>query len=297
MPQFSVVIPLYNKANFIGATLESVLQQTFTDFEIIVIDDGATDNSSAVVQTISDPRLQYIRTENKGVSAARNHGVSIAKANWVTFLDADDLWKPDFLRVMHNTIEKFPDYHVFSAAIEKKHANKIVKAAYSTSKNKNHQIVNYFDASMKETIICTSSAVFSKAVFDKVGLFDLHLPSGQDTDLWIRIGLEFPVVFTNKILATYVKTPNSLSVNQKYLEKKADFSRFNNQAATNLPLRKFIDYNRFSIAMQAKIQHQDDLFKMLKIQLRGSTLPSWKKLLLKLPAGIIKLLRDLKNFS
>jgi glycosyltransferase involved in cell wall biosynthesis len=296
MPHFSVVIPLYNKAAFIKYTLQSVLQQTYTDFELIVVDDGSTDNSGAAVQTISDARLQYIKTDNNGVSAARNIGISLAKSKWITFLDADDLWKPDFLAAMHNAIHKFPEYRVFSGAIEKQYPHKTLKAAYSVSGKTLHKIVNYFEASMKETIICTSCAVFSKEVFQKVGNFDQTLPSGQDTDLWIRIGLSYPVVFVNSILATYVKTPQSLSSRQEHLSKKADFSRFNEQAAKYPSLKKFIDYNLFSLALQAKVSLQDDLYSTLKSQLNGSAIPLWKKVILRLPTSMLILLRRLKLF-
>src|SRR5690606_8126065 len=98
MPRFSVIIPLYNKENFVAATIDSVLAQSFSDFELIVVDDGSSDNSGQIVQSYTDKRITYIRTENRGVSSARNLGIEKASADYITFLDADDLWKPDFLQ-------------------------------------------------------------------------------------------------------------------------------------------------------------------------------------------------------
>lgn len=295
MPQFSVIIPLYNKAPFIRQTLQSVLDQTFSDFEVIVINDGSTDHGEAIVRSISDPRITCIATANEGVSNARNRGITMAHAPYITFLDADDLWKPDFLAEMRDTINAFPEESVFAAAIEKSDGKSVVPARYSIDLTKPRQMVDYFEGSMRETAICTSCAVFARKVFDVVGGFDPRLPSGQDTDMWIRIGLKFPVVFVSKILATYVFDPESLSKNSAHLSKKADFSRFDAEAVQHLPLRKFLDYNHFSLALRAKLAGDKITFKTLVRKLRGSTLPLWKTALLHLPVPAIRTLQKLRR--
>src|SRR5690606_29446795 len=105
---FSVVIPLYNKERSIKQTVQSVLDQTFTDFEIVIVNDGSTDNSLQVVENIDDQRIRIINKPNGGVSSARNKGINEANFNWIAFLDGDDLWKPNHLEIIRGLIDKFP---------------------------------------------------------------------------------------------------------------------------------------------------------------------------------------------
>ena len=106
---FSVVIPLYNKEHYIVKAVNSVLEQSFRQFELIVINDGSTDNSQHCLESISDPRLRVINQINTGVSAARNRGVELANYSWVAFLDADDWWHPDFLNELSALTTNYPD--------------------------------------------------------------------------------------------------------------------------------------------------------------------------------------------
>src|SRR5690606_14567448 len=114
-------------------------------------------------------------------------------------------------------------------------------AHYSIKKTDDYEIVNYFSASTKETVICTSCAVFNNLVFEDVGNFDTQIKSGQDTDMWIRIGLKYPVLFVWKILARYVYDENSLSKNKSFLYTKVDFSKFTQDENTNPELKNFLD--------------------------------------------------------
>lgn len=295
MPRFSVIIPLYNKENFVAATIDSVLAQSFSDFELIVVDDGSSDNSGQIVQSYTDKRITYIRTENRGVSSARNLGIEKASADYITFLDADDLWKPDFLQEMHDAINQFPDHQVFAAAIEKSNGRRTFPARYSINYTGKYQSVEYFSASMKETAICTSCAVFHKSVFEKIGNFEVSLPSGQDTDLWIRIGLVYPVLFVDKILATYVFDAVSLSKNKNHLLRKSDFSHFSEQEKLHPGLKKFLDYNRYSLAIRSKAAGLTENSRKLAEEINPSNLTSKQRFLLKLPSFLLRILFRLKN--
>ena len=226
MPFFSVIVPLYNKANFVENTLKSVLNQNFTDFEVIIVNDGSIDKSEEKVKGFNDDRIKYFYQENQGASSARNFGIEKANSNYITFIDADDYWFPNFLQEMFNNINEFSEQKVFAAAIEIETSKNIIPALYSIENRKNIQIVNYFDASYKTTAICTSCAVFHKSVFEKIGNFDTEIKSNQDTDLWIRIGLVYPVVFLNKILARYVFDDKSLSKKKIDWSQKLNFYKF-----------------------------------------------------------------------
>ena len=116
--KISVVIPLYNKEKQIAHTLQSVLNQTFQDFEIVIVDDGSTDGSVAEVEKFSDSRIRLIHQKNAGVSAARNRGIEAAKGDLIAFLDADDVWMPEYLATQYHLSQKYPDCNVFACNYE-----------------------------------------------------------------------------------------------------------------------------------------------------------------------------------
>ena len=115
-PFFSVVIPLFNKEKYIKATLDSVLKQTYANFEVIIINDGSSDNSIEVINEFDDERIKISSQENQGLSASRNKGIKIAIAEYIAFLDADDLWKEDYLEVMHQLIINNTKHNIFACS-------------------------------------------------------------------------------------------------------------------------------------------------------------------------------------
>jgi hypothetical protein len=143
---------------------------------------------------------------------------------------------------------------------------------------------------MKTTIICTSCAVFEKSVFEKVGHFDTEIKSGQDTDMWIRMGLEFPIVFSWKILARYVYDPNSLSRKKEYSDKNFNFDKFNALEQTHPNLKRFIDFNNFSLAIRSKLINDKKYFRLYYNKIDLNNLPMRKRILLELPAIVLRTL-------
>ncbi|MBB4803018.1 glycosyltransferase involved in cell wall biosynthesis [Flavobacterium nitrogenifigens] len=297
MAFFSIIIPLFNKENFIQNTIQSILDQTFQDYEIIIVNDGSTDKSEEKILQFKDSRIFYFSKQNEGASTARNYGIEKANSDFITFLDADDYWYPTFLETMFENISKVPNQKVFSAAIEFDTSKKTIPVQYSISKtNEEFEIVNYFKASLKETVLCTSCAAFHKSVFTEVGNFDTKIKSGQDTDLWIRIGLIYPVVFSWKILARYVYDSKSLSKNAKFIKEKMDFSKFEEAEKTNPDLKKFLDLNRFSLAIKSKLAGEKVLFKKYYNPIDLKKLGFKKRFLLTLPSSLLRFLISLKTF-
>jgi hypothetical protein len=195
---------------------------------------------------------------------------------------------------MFKNIQSYPEQKVFSGAIEIDTSKKVIPASYSILKTNDCELVNYFTASYRETAICTSCAVFHKSIFSEVGTFDLEIRSGQDTDMWTRIGLNYPVVFSWKILARYIYDENSLSRNKNYLDQKINFSKFEEQEKTNLSLKKFLDLNRFSLAIKSKVIADDDNFNSYYKAIDLKTLSLKKRILLIMPAFILKPLINFK---
>lgn len=290
MPFFSIIVPLFNKENFIENTLRSIFSQSFIDFELLIINDGSTDKSEEKVKQFSDDRIRYFYKENEGVATTRNFGIAQAKSQYISFIDADDYWYPTFLQEMYQNIHQFPGQKIFSCAIEIETQKNRIPAQYSILKKSDCQIVNYFESSMKTTVICTSAAVFNKSVFEKAGNFEEQLQSGEDTDLWIRIGLLYSVVFSWKILARYVYDKNSLSKNRNAFAPQLDFNKFQD-AEKNIPeLKKFLDYNRFSFAIKSKLNADDINFNHFYKAIDLKSLSRKRKILLQLPGSTLKIL-------
>ncbi|NNT72786.1 glycosyltransferase [Flavobacterium sp. IMCC34852] len=296
MPYFSIVIPVFNKEEFVGNTLKSVLSQTFFDYEIIIVNDGSTDNSEAIINSFSDERIQYFFKKNEGVAAARNFGIDKAKGAFICFLDADDFWHPDFLKTTHSYIQKFPEQKVFACAIEIETQNKTFPANYSIAKKGDFEIVDFFDASQKECVLWTSSVVIHKSVFETVGNFDTKIKKGEDTELWIRIGLQYPIVFIWRILARYVYDQSSVSRNLNYYFEPYTFEKYASEEKQNPKLKQYLDLNRFSAVIKCKLSGDIKTAKAIYKQIDLDTI-GWKKvILLQLPSIVVKFLVVFKNF-
>jgi glycosyltransferase involved in cell wall biosynthesis len=195
---FSVVIPLYNKELSIENTLQSVLHQTYQQFEIVVINDGSTDASVAKVEAFNDPRIRLIHKQNDGVSSARNRGICEAKYAWIAFLDADDLWMVNHLETIYQAIQKHPSESVFS--------NSYIRSDETFPENKDETISvihDYFTETLKKPFFWTSIACIHQKVFKEVGLFNEELTSGEDLNLWTRIARKYNFVKSHKITAIY----------------------------------------------------------------------------------------------
>jgi len=297
MPFFSIVIPLYNKERFIGSTLESIIKQGFTDFEAIVVNDGSTDNSEKIVQNFNDSRIRYFLQDNAGVSSARNFGIEKASSNYVCFLDADDIWHSDFLEVMYQYILKFPRQKVFASAFEIETSKAIFNPKYSVKKTADFEIVNYFEASTGESVIWTSAVVIEKSVFESTGMFDPKVRISEDTDLWIRIGLQFPVLFIWKVLARYVYDEKSVSRDSGYLFQSESFEKYFEEEKQHPALKKFMDLNRFSAAIKSRLIGDKLTYEKYYSEINRKNLKLKKRILLELPVLMLRILIRFKTFK
>ncbi len=212
---FSIIIPLYNKEKYIAKAIESVLNQTYQEFELIVIDDGSTDNSYKIAEELLDslqardalriPHSTLITQSNAGVSIARNRGVEMAKYDYIAFLDADDWWAPSYLEEMKAFIEEFPDTALYASSYfsvkygENRHAKIGVSAGFERG------CFDYFEAYAKSPWmpIWTGSAILKKSVYNEMSGFKAHLKLGEDFDLWARVALKYKTALLNKPLAYY----------------------------------------------------------------------------------------------
>ena len=207
--KFSVIIPLYNKAPYIRKALESVLAQTYADYELIIVDDGSTDGSAEIAEAIlQDPasRLiassphRLIRQANSGVSAARNNGVAQAMGDYIAFLDADDWWEPTFLEKMLQLIDDYPEAGLYACNYVYYKPGKTHVALDIPTGYINYPKAYYEGGAMP---VWTGAAIMPRAVFDEMGGFPVGIKLGEDFLLWAKTALHYPVAFLNEPLAYY----------------------------------------------------------------------------------------------
>lgn len=199
-PFFSVLIPLYNKADTIKRALDSVRNQVFDNFEVIIVDDGSTDDGAKIVEQYNWDKVTLYGQQNRGVSAARNRAAGYARSNYLTFLDADDEWLPDFLEEMHDLIQNFPDAALYGADVE------TVLVDGSSRSGRDRSIQRYCDI-FKEAVLRfpfhTDGQAICKDKFFEVGGFTEGEKYFEDAALIFRLALKFKVAITEKVLTRY----------------------------------------------------------------------------------------------
>lgn len=207
----SVVIPLYNAEGFISRSIESVLSQSFTNIELIVINDGSIDNSLAEVKKFHDSRIRLISQENLGVSAARNRGISEAKFEFVAFLDADDEWLPDFLKNIVSLIRDFPDCGLFATNYWIKQLDSCEQAKVLYVDGWKGIMPDYFRDLYSGYPISSSSVAIRKNLLEQISGFPINIQFGEDQNTWMRLALLTNFAYLNKPLSIYHREYPSLA--------------------------------------------------------------------------------------
>lgn len=227
----SVVIPLYNKQNSIAATLQSVLAQTYTNYEIIVVDDGSTDDSAnvaeATLREFSGRLLGYglqfrvIKKENGGVCSSRNRGIQEAKYDYIALLDGDDQWDEHYLEEQVKLIQDFPKAKMWGINFaEMSNGELIRKLPTGLPEGYRGYVENYFQMPSRiSDLYCSSSVVISKEVFERVGYFDERIKYSEDIDMWYRIIANYSVVFYDRYMAWYLYDAENRTMNRTRLLK------------------------------------------------------------------------------
>ena len=187
MPTVSVIIPTYNRAWAIREALDSILAQDYRDFEIVVVDDGSTDNTQQILE--SYPQVCVVRQDHLGVSAARNAGIARAAGPLIAFLDSDDWWLPGKLSVQVGFFHTNPDALICQTE------EIWIKNGVRINPKKRHKKYSgmIFERCLELCIVSPSAVMMKRCLFDKIGRFDETLPVGEDYDLWLRVSCRFPV--------------------------------------------------------------------------------------------------------
>ncbi|MGR3310382.1 MAG: glycosyltransferase [Candidatus Brocadiales bacterium] len=214
MPRVSVIIPTYNSATFLPEAIESVFAQTYKDYEIIVIDDGSTDNTKEVLNPYFD-KIKYIYQQNHGAGSARNTGIKHSQGEYIAFLDADDIWLPEKLHIQANYLDNNPEIAmVYSQCLQVSTDGRLTK---KRSRDRNLPSGEVFNILFLHNFVFTSTVVVRNRVLSAIGLFDESFTISQDRDLWLRVAGEFKVSGIHKPLCKYRNAGGSLSKNREIL--------------------------------------------------------------------------------
>jgi glycosyltransferase involved in cell wall biosynthesis len=236
-PKFSIIIPTYNRVDFIEKTIKSVLTQTFTDFEIIVVDDGSTDNTEEVVLSITDERVKYYKKDNEERAVARNFGAKKAIGEYITFLDSDDLFYENHLAEANKFIQK-GDINVLFQAYEIVSGNTLKKMTFP-NQNINKLLIT-------EGNIISCHGIFLKRDIALQNLFneDINLTASEDYELWLRIASKYKIVH-NPITTSCLIDHEGRSVTninkEKLIKRKMLFLKY---TLENIEVSKFIGKNK-----------------------------------------------------
>jgi glycosyltransferase involved in cell wall biosynthesis len=213
MPRVSVIIPAYNAARYLPDSIDSVVAQSYSDWEAIVIDDGSTDSTPEVVGAFADSlgdRLVHIRQSNRGLPAARNTGVRHSRGEFIALLDADDVWLPDRLAHSVRALDEDPAVGLVHARIARMDTNgKIVDYPKCPRKYLSGHIAHHIFTRRAHLAVATIQ--FRKSCLSEVGLFDETMRAVEDRDLWFRIAERYEIGFIDEVLAHFRFSPGQMS--------------------------------------------------------------------------------------
>lgn len=215
MPEVSVVIPSYNSAAYLPQAVDSVLAQTFRDVEVLVIDDGSTDDTAAVMGRYGEP-VRYIRQPNGGVSRARNRGIEESRGRYVAFLDADDTWFPQKLERQLSALDGKTDYRVCYSGFVRVDSN-LAPLGVHRGNPAGATLAGLLTQGNQVGSICT--VLVDRSLFDRTGGFDPQLSQCADWDMWVRLAVHTPFLYVDESLVTYRQHGENMSRSAPLLER------------------------------------------------------------------------------
>ena len=300
MPFFTVIIPLYNKENYIEKALQSIFNQTFTNYELLIINDVSTDSSVEKVIPFLSENVKLIHHEkNSGLSVARNTGIAHASTNYITFLDGDDVWKPTFLETIHQLIVNFPEARIFGTNYEEVYPSKTYQPHNGSNELSNGftGYLNFFKINVRQGIYNHGSVCFHKEVYEKVGNYNPEIKFSNDIDFNIRANYHFKLAYSNTVQMSYLMEVQHQITRNSILHKKIpNYDVYENWAKQNPDLKKHLDFFRYVLAKKLKKDGDTTDWKKIVQSIDAKNL-NWKqRILLKLPQALLLLIDDTKSF-
>lgn len=240
-PFFSIIIPTFNRKHFLKIAVESVIYQTFQDYELIIVDDGSSDTTVSLFKNISNKKIKYIIQEHKGVSCARNRGIKEAKGEFICFLDSDDRFRSLKLEITYQYINKYPQFKVFHT--EELWYNK----GQILPQKKYHKKPEgwVFKDALRICCISMSTVAIHYSVFEDIGGFDENMPVCEDYEFWLKVTAKYQVKLIPKIL-TIKEGGHPDQQSKKY--PAMDIFRI--YAISKLLENKVLNYQQYKLALE-----------------------------------------------
>lgn len=299
MPFFSVVIPLFNKEGFIKKTIESVLNQSYSNFEIIVINDGSTDNSLAVIQNIAQKQIRIFSQENRGLAATRNTGFSLANGKVVVFLDADDYWLPNYLATIKHLHDTFDNATIYGTSYFEERDKQTLDINVNLDeklKNKAFVLNDFFEANFKQFIPCQSSIGLKKENFS-LPLFNPQLNYHEDVDFYLNYCSKHKVAISFKPLVNvYFGDSNRMSQSQISNKTLPDLEHYQKIYSTTPSILKYIDIQRYKYIIKYNQERQYRQAKILAKKINPNHLTKLQKIMIQLPQPVLNMVQRFKMF-
>ncbi len=261
-PKISIIVPLYNKENAIRQTIQSVLDQSFKDYELLIVDDGSTDNSLAVVRSFNDKRIRLVSKTNGGVSDARNFGIKNAKSDYIFLLDADDTITKNCLSILNKLTLDYQNEFVFSA-------NFILRSSDNKEnvfcRGKNEELISKTLKAIwtRKAYPRTGSMLIKKQCFEQVGYFRTDISVFEDLEFTIRLAKQYHIAYSPKIIMTYVTEHNALSKSHLHLSK--EFAYYISIRNKSFYEQVILAENLFQTYQKRKRIEDNEALKYLKI--------------------------------
>jgi len=300
MAFFSIIIPLYNKEKYVENALKSILNQTFTDYEIIIVDDGSTDKSRVLISKYLSNKIRIIdHIKNKGLSAARNTGIKNATSNYITFLDADDLWHPNFLQTINDLISSLPEAHIFATNFNEVYPKKTLNPHNGSEKLAPgfNGIIDFFKLNLKQGIYTPSSVCWHKSVFETIGYYDENISFSEDLDFNIRANLKFKLAYSKSVQMSYfMETDNQITRSSILNKTFPDYDQYEKHCSTVPNLKKYLDFERYVLAKHLKIDGDTKRHPKIISNIDFKNLNYKQVILLKSPYILLRIIKITKDF-
>lgn len=296
----SVVIPLYNKEKYILETLESVLSQTYEDFEVIIVDDGSMDSSLELAKSVNDSRIKIVKhSKNKGLSAARNTGITKSNGAVISLLDADDKWEPTYLKEVVKLFEDFPKASLYGVGYQEVYGvndkRNIKISINKTQRNQRFYITDFFMSNLGMPIVCPSSFSFKKDIFKSIETFDESIDFAEDVDFYIRSNLMFQMAYSYRALVSVNMNVQGQMTSQPLgIKKLPDLQSFENENSNNMSLLKYLNFKRYMFAMKYKWNSNKKGVNFMLNSLDKTQLTFKQRVLIWLPYDFYWLVRHFK---
>ena len=296
--RFSIVIPVFNKEKYIKETILSVLNQTYDNYEIIIINDASTDNSLKIIEeVISDKAVIINNKNNLGLSASRNIGFEASSDKYIAFLDGDDVWDKNFLKEINELIINFPKESIFGTYYKENYNGKILYPKINIKEKllgTKFVIKNFFEANLRRLIITQSCLVFKKNIFDTVGLYNPEITFAEDIDFYIRCFQNFNLAYSYQTYHMQRKMVHKSISNSK--TDNLNYPLLDKYLGVSDELNRFINFYNYCFCRRKKNEGSKKSMIYYRNKIRFRWIGFLKTIVLFLPEFLYTTLLKFKRY-